>query len=161
MQDTIERNRASFIQAQDGLAHALNTTPDDRLKWSPSPTARTPLQAAGHAAAAIAYMLGNMTGETFAVATPEEAERLFRELDKEFTSKEQVMELLEKNSSAYLNWLDAATPQVLNSTMILPFGMGAIPVHAGMEFMPLHVKWHTAQINYIQTIYGDLDWHLG
>jgi hypothetical protein len=29
-----------------------------------------------------------------------------------------------------------------------------------LPFMASHINWHTAQIHYTQTIYGDQDWHL-
>lgn len=159
--EAAEQARGAFIQAKDGLVHALTTTPDDRVNWSPSDTARSPLRVAGHAAIAVGSMLGNLKGDTFAIPNSTEAERFFRESDARFKSREEVIELLDSNGQAYQSWLDELTEERLDSPMVLPFGMGTIPVSLGITFMALHLQWHTAQINYIQTIYGDHDWHLG
>jgi len=159
--EAAEQARSAFMEAKDGLVQALATTPDDRVDWSPSATARSPLRVAGHAAIALGSMLGNLKGDTFAIPNSEGAERFFRESDARFKSREEVLDLLDANSQAYLSWLDELTEERLNSPMELPFGMGTIPVSLGITFMALHLQWHTAQINYIQTIYGDHDWHLG
>lgn len=160
MQVVVERAKAEFIQATGGLKHALATTPDDRINWSPSATSRTPLQVASHAAISVGDMLGNLKGDTFAIPTTGEAERFHRERDSKIKTREEALRLLDENQRAYFEWLDDLTPERLDSPMNLPFGMGAMPTRIGIEVMALHVNWHTAQINYIQTIYGDQDWHL-
>lgn len=44
MEDTISQAKAEFVRAKDQVIRALATTPDDRIHWSPAPTARTPIQ---------------------------------------------------------------------------------------------------------------------
>ncbi len=160
MQAQIDQAKAEFIRAIEGLKHALATTPDDRLNWSPSETARSPLQVAAHIAIGGTDMLGNLTGNTFPIQTTEEAERYHRERDSKPRSREEVDKLLEEFQGAYFDWLDCLTEYKLDSLMKLPFGMGEMPVRVGVAMMPFHVQWHTAQITYIQTIYGDHDWHI-
>lgn len=160
MQETVDRAKAEFTQARGGLEHALANTPDDRIHWAPSDTARSPLRIAAHAAMAVGAMLGNLNGDTFAIPTTEAAERYFREAEKAYGTREEVAELLAKHSDAYFEWLDALTPERLAAEMTLPFGMGSVPTSVGIAVMPQHLAWHTAQINYVQTIYGDHDWHL-
>ncbi|MBC8065541.1 MAG: DinB family protein, partial [Chlorobia bacterium] len=94
------------------------------------------------------------------IPTTEEAERFHRERDSKFSTREAVLQLLEQNQAAYFDWLDDLTPERLDSPMNLPFGMGAMPTSIGIAVMSTHLMWHTAQINYIQTVYGDHDWHL-
>jgi len=159
-QEAIERAKAEFLRAKQGLARALATTPDDRLNWSPSPTARTPVELVGHAAGAIRSLHETLDGRTPQFGGPAEADRYFREIDKHFTSREQVLGMLEENSAAYIAWLDALTPERLNSMVELPFGFGQIPVAIGITLVPGHTNGHTAQLEYIQTIYGDRDWHV-
>jgi uncharacterized damage-inducible protein DinB len=155
----VERAKGAFLNAKHGLLRALETTPDDRLNWRPSETARSPLHVAGHAAFAIDSMLGNMTGNTFPLETTDLAETYFRDLEQAFTSRGQVTELLESNSKKYLDWLDQLDDPQLESMFVLPFGMGSAKTADGLDFMALHLMWHTAQIQYIQTIYGDLKTH--
>jgi len=155
----VERARGAFLNAKFGLLRALETTPDDRLTWRPSETARSPLHVAGHAAFAIESMLGNMTGETFPLETTDLAEAYFRDVEKAWTTRGQVIDLLEANTKKYMDWLDQLDQDRLDSTFVLPFGMGKARTADGLDFMALHIMWHTAQIHYIQTIYGDLKTH--
>ena len=160
MQALIDQFKGEFNQAIAGLKHGLATTPDDRLDWAPSPTARTPLQIAAHIAIGGKDMLGNLTGKTFPIPTPEEAERYHRQRDGHPRSKSEVFLLLDDFTVEYSKWLDQLDESLLDSLMDLPFNMGQVPVRFGISMMPFHVQWHTAQIHYIQTIYGDHDWHL-
>lgn len=160
LQERIEQAKAEFTHARHRLVKTLETTPDDRLNWSPSPTSRTPIQIAAHGAAAVGNMLGNMDGRTFAVPTTAEADRGFREWEQQFTDRDQVIELLDKNTAEYFAWLDGLTEERMAQPMVLPFGFGSMPVLAGIPFMALHLMTHVAQMEYIQTIYGDHDWHL-
>jgi hypothetical protein len=159
--ELIERVKGDFQQACTGLLNALSSTPDDRLHWSPSETARTPLQVAKHAADAIESMHGNAMGNTFPIQTTEEADRYFMARDKEANTRLEVEDLLERNGKTFLAWLDTVTAEQLDEVVPLPFGLPNVPVSFAVSFMPLHLMWHTAQITYIQTIYGDRDWHMG
>lgn len=158
-QETIEHARADFLRSKERLSSALSTTPDDRINWSPSPTARTPIQQVAHAAQVLEGMQIMLNGGTFPIETSAEADKVFLEQEKPFTTRESVLHLLEQNSATYLQWLDSLTPEALTATVTLPFGFGTAPMTAALSFASQHTNWHTAQINYIQTIYGDRVWH--
>lgn len=160
MQEKIDQYKTEFSQAIGGAKHALATTPENLLTWSPSKTARSALQVGAHIAIGGRDMLGNLTGDTFPIDTTEEAEKFHRERDSKVETLAECNELLDALTADYFKWLDGLTEESLSLLMKLPFGMGEIPVGMGITFMPVHVNWHTAQINYIQTIYGDHDWHM-
>jgi len=160
MNDRIETAKNEFLQAKNGLLHALSTTPDERLNWSPSPTARSPLHQAVHAAQSIGHIHGFLTGRTFDVPTPEEADRGFREWERTFTRRDEVVSLLESKADAFVAWLDDLDPEQLGTMVTTPFGMGQVPTAIAISFPAMHTRWHHAQIDYIQTVYGDLDWHM-
>ena len=160
MKDTIESVKADFLQAKAGLLHALSTTPDDRLSWSPSPTSRSPLHQVVHAAESIGNIHGFLTDRTFDVPTPEEADRGFREFERMITRREEAVKLFERRADAFVAWLDALRPDELDRLVTTPFGMGDVPTGVAIGFPAMHTRWHQAQIDYIQTIYGDLDWHM-
>jgi len=151
--------KATFEQAKQGLIKALATTPDDRLNWTPSPTARSPLAAAAHSAGAIKNLHEMFQGRAFSVATTAEADEYFLRWEKDFTTREQVLELLDKVSTDFTAWLDTVEGEQWNSMVPLPFGMGELPLHVAVHFIAHHTNFHVAQIAYIQTIYGDRDWH--
>jgi len=70
-----------------------------------------------------------------------------------------VLQMFEENSAEYSAWLDSLTPEALDISVELPFDFGFAPVSAALGFVPAHTSWHAAQIQYMQTIYGDLEWH--
>lgn len=158
-QQTMERAKADFTQAKDALSRALAATPDERLNWSPSATARTPLHQAAHAAKAIRQICELLEGRPFPSNSTAEFDASLRAWEEQFTAREPVLALLESNSAAYLQWLDALTPEALEGSIELPFGSGNACMAQARSFAPHHTNWHTAQINYIQTIYGDQVWN--
>lgn len=156
----IQYTKAEFLQAKEGIAKALNTTPNDRINWSPSPTARTPIQQVAHVAAAIGYITGTLGGNHFATPTTEEADRDFRAWEKQFTTREEVLQLLDKNADTFVAWLEGVSPELLETSVPMPFNLGMTPIQTLIGAPAAHMRSHTAQIEYIQTIYGDQDWHL-
>src|SRR5262249_62290749 len=124
MRDAIDQAKVDFTRAKEQLAHAFETTPDDRINWSPAPTARTPVQQVAHCADALRNIHRMLQGQQFAVPNSAEADLSFREWEKRFSTREQVLELLERHSSEYVSWLDTLTTDRLDSSIPLPFGMG-------------------------------------
>jgi hypothetical protein len=159
MNETVEAAKAEFNRAKDRLAKALNTTPDDRINWSPSPTARTPIHQVAHGAMSIGGMQDWLSGKPFPFADVTELDAFSRTKEKEFSTREEVLGLLEVNSAAYLAWLDELTPEQVASPFESP--MGTFPMAAAITFPADHLRAHASQLEYTQTIYGDLDWHMG
>ena len=139
MQDTVTEAKAEFTRAKERLARALTTTPDDRINWSPSPTSRTPVQQVAHAAMAITGIHGMMLGKEFPFANTAEMDASSLAAEKEYTSREQVLGFLEKNSSEFLAWLDTLTPEQLASTFEMPFG--SFPMTSAITFPADHTHY--------------------
>ncbi len=156
---TLAQTKAELLRAKDRMAHALATTPDDRLGWSPSPAARTPLQLVGHAASAIPGIQGMLTGKSFPFAGLAEFDAFMRADEQKYTDREQVLTLLDQTHGEYLAWLDTLTPEQLGAMVQTPFGP-PVPMVVAITFPAYHLNNHIAQMDYIQTIYGDHDWHM-
>ncbi len=161
MNETIEKAKNEFLMAKGRLCHAFATTPDDRINWSATPTARTPVQLVAHSANSIQHIHNMMVGKPFTVPTSAEAEVGFREIERQYTTREEVLALLEANSNAFVAFLDALNPDQLDNMIELPYKMGQVPLHVSLAFPADHTIWHVAQLDYAQTVYGDLDWHTG
>jgi hypothetical protein len=159
MEDIISQTKAELLRAKDRMAHVLATTPDDKLAWSPSPTARTPLQLVGHAASGIPGIQGMLTGQPFPFAGLAEFDAFMRADEQKYTGREQVLALLEQTHTDYLTWLDTLTPEQLGAMVQPPFGP-PVPMAVAITFPAYHLNSHIAQMDYIQTIYGDQDWHM-
>jgi hypothetical protein len=158
MDTIITEAKAEFVRAKDRIIRALATTPDDKINWSPAPTARTPVQQVAHSAMSISGIQGMLVGKPFGYANVAELDTALRKAEKEFTSRDQVVALLEQESATYLAWLDTLTPEQVASTVQLPFG--PFPMAAAITFPADHIRNHAAQIDYLQTIWGDHDWYM-
>jgi DinB superfamily len=158
MQNTVNEAKAELIRAKERIARVLATTPDDKINWSPSPCGRTPLQLVAHGALAIPGIQGILVGKPFPYANIVEADAAWRAAEKEFTTREQVLGLLEQNTAEYLAWLDTLTSEQVAST--IQTLLGTNPMAVAITFAAYHLHNHAAQMDYIQTLYGDLDWHI-
>jgi hypothetical protein len=158
MEEISSQAKAEFVRAKERMAHNLATTPDDKINWSPAPTARTPIQLVAHGAMGTAGIQGMLMGKPFPYSSFAEMDTALRVQEKEFTTREQALDLLEKTSAEYLQWLDTLTAEQLASTVQAPFG--SIPMVIGITLPADHLRNHCGQIDYVQTICGDLDWHM-
>lgn len=158
-QQIIEGAKAEFLRAKGRLATGLAATPDDKLRWSPSETARTPLDQVSHCAMSISGMQGWLDGQPFPFKDMVELDDWCRNAEKEITTRDQALELLETNSNGYIAWLDGLTDEKLAGT--LKTGMGDFPMTTAITFMADHLRSHASQLEYIQTIYGDREMRMG
>lgn len=141
------------------LIQLLAAVPDERLNWSPSETSRTPLELAAHSATSVGGILGLFQGNGIpGGGDTKEMDILFRKIEKEFTSRDQVIAMLEKNCAEYSAWLDTLTEEQLAAPFESPFGI--FPLSGAIWFAPLHLSGHNSQLEYVQTIYGDRDWRM-
>lgn len=154
---TIETSKTGFIAAKERLIRALESTDATHLNWSPSETSRTPLEIATHAAMTISGFHRVMQGGEFKFSSFEEADKFMRSEEKKFVTKDQVLQLLEKDSKIYLDWIDELREEDLGKIVTTPFF--SMTIEQMIILMHEHVSNHAAQIDYVQTIYGDQQWH--
>ncbi len=158
MNDVVSQTKSQFIRVKDRMVLLLAKTPDDRINWSPSATSRTPLQQVAHSAMAISGIHGMLLGRPFPFENIADMDTSLRADEKKLTTRDDVLSLLEKNGNEYLAWLDTLTAEQLAGTIQSPFG--PMPMAGALGFATDHTRGHTAQIEYIQTVYGDLDWYM-
>jgi hypothetical protein len=157
MEGVVNAAKAELANAKKRMEKVLAATPDDKINWSPGPNARTPVQVVAHAALSVTGIQGMLEGKPFPWANIEEADRAWRVDEAKFTSREQVVELLNKNVDTYFAWLDSLSAEQLASEVRAP--MGTFPLSTAITFPAFHLSTHTAQLDYIQTILGDRDMH--
>lgn len=158
MNEIIEAAKAEFLRSKNRLVKLLESTPDDKLNWAPAEGARTPVQQVVHAASAIPMMQAMFEGKPFPFASFKELDESSRETEKGYTTREAALELLETNSNGYIAWLDGLTDEQVNSMFNM---MGNdVPMASAITFVADHNRCHAGQIDYIQTCYGDYEWHM-
>lgn len=151
--------KAEFDRAVDRIKKALETTPDDKLNWSPHANARTPLMQVAHSAAAIEGMTRWFQGEQMDFSDIRAIDARWREEERQVATREDAVQRLEASRSTYHAFLDSLSQEQVDSTMETP--MGPRKMSDVITFPADHTRGHTAQLDYTQTCYGDLDWHMG
>lgn len=155
---SVEEAKAEFTRAKDRLAKGLTSTPDDKINWSPSSTARTPTELVAHGAMSIEGMQRWLAGEPFPFESMAALDAFCRTEEKKFTTREQALSLLEENTEKFLAFLDSLSQDTLGSTFETP--MGSFPMMSALTFPADHLRCHAAQLEYVQTIYGDREMHM-
>lgn len=141
--------------ATDAFFRAVRKIPADKLDWKPSDSARSALEIAKEVALSTAWPMGLMTPGAKFEMTPE--------IMAEFTQRRDAIsgldeaEQIARAGVAELNQAIAAIPDDhLTQTAWLPFGKSNDwPIHHVAGIYSSNARYHTGQVNYIQTCYGD------
>lgn len=134
-------------QMRYGLGRMLITfaaVPDDRLNWTPSPTAKTPLRILSHCVDANRAVTRVIRGE---------AESASPNWDFHIDQRDEATRALEDSVAEYNAALDSMTPELFASQAMSPAGPS--PVSEWMHFIGWHLAEHACQIDYLQTCWDD------
>lgn len=153
---TMCKERAT--EAMDSFLRTLSFVPSDKLTWSPTPTAKSALQIAAHCAGysggfAAIIRAGRFpwSGEEFRAQVQSAIEAI--------TTLEQAEEVLRKGIADSVAALDTVKPEQIGSTIEAP-ALGKTPFLFFMTLPAYHLDGHAAQIDYLQTCWGDQEVHL-
>ena len=155
MESIISASKQSAVEGMEYFLRNFSFVPDDKLFWTATPTAKSPIRIAAHTslyARRFAFMMrerklpanGNLTewlaqrnAEEAAVTSRVEIERIFRE------GTQEVIEVL-----------DLMTPEAIESS--LDSGLGwSMPMTRLMALPGWHATLHSGQIDFLQTCWGD------
>jgi hypothetical protein len=141
--------------------HRLKTTfdfvPDEKLDFKPAETCKSPVQIIAHCAVSN-YNFINIIKNSFPAGDPKElfAESKRRELA--LTTKEAALAALDESVTAVEAALDTVHDENIYGDIPTPFFTA--PMMFWMYLPARHMDNHASQIDYIQTIWGDMDWHM-
>lgn len=146
--------------AKDGLDRTFAAVPDDKISWKPAPTARTVLDAFGDAAQTLQFTAQML--ESKGDFKPALGPELFAQLKAERAqwSREEALTHFEMGWSRFKAALEPLTDEQLATPVTLPMRGGMTMSLAGwgmLSYRTLISRF--AQINYIQTLYGDTQAH--
>jgi hypothetical protein len=88
-----------------------------------------------------------------------ELDEFSRGKEKEVASAEAALDLLNANSDKYVSWMESLSDEFLEGTFNSP--MGGFPMKDAITFLADHLRSHASQLEYIQTIIGDREMHMG
>lgn len=147
------------VEATAGLFRAARAVSAERLHWKPAETARDALDIARECALSPTWATELLRTRVM----PEFTESTMAEYQakKDAIPDLDAAEALASVNVAALNDAIGEFPdEEIESTMKLPFGPN--PDWPFYDVMLIHVwncHYHTGQLNYIQTLYGDTDFH--
>ena len=137
---------------------AFSHVPDDKLDWSPAPTAKSALAIVAHCAEANEAFAKVIRGEELPrMESKEEALQNIRESGRDAVSREEAVRQLEETTAAVIAAMDQVRPDQLDTMPDSPFG--PMPFRFWLSLPGRHTLGHKYQIDYLQTIWGDLDFH--
>lgn len=156
--ELIENAKTATTQAKADLLKTFEFVPEDKLTWSPSPTARTPLWMAIHCGAANAALAALLRREPMPLPSdPAEAAAFIRAAGRDTESRAEAIQAIEDSTAEVLRALDQVTEAMLKTSLDSPFG--PFPFTVWMQVPSIHMKGHARQMDYLQTIWGDVQDH--
>jgi len=157
MENFIEVCKERTTKALDRFIHDLSFVPTDKLRWSPSPTAKSALEIAAHCAG----YSGGFASIISAGKFPSSAEEFLGPIQsaiKSITTLEQAETMLRKGIADTIAALDTVQPDQIDAIIDAPHGRP--PFRFFLTLPALHLETHGAQIDYLQTCWGDMEVHL-
>ncbi len=146
-----------MLDSELGLLTALKHVPDDKLNWSPSPTSRTPLQIAIHAAL-MTHMVGDWLGDLGGTRVSYESIiAKSRAEEAKSRSRAEVEQMISTAAHQVIQALRAMTNEQFEGELNTPFGPR--PIDSWSMMPALHMDTHAGQISYLQTLWGDMENH--
>lgn len=127
--------------------------PDDHLEWKPTENAKSARQIAAHVAVANRGFGQMLKGEYEAADVDAFLTRLAR-LENRLPDRAKVLDALQGSHAGLLGIIQELSPEQLDGECLTPRGI--MPVMAMIEYIPIHTHSHAAQIDYLQTCWGDM-----
>lgn len=155
MDNWTEICKKNAVAEMEQFLRKLAKVPDDKLTWSPTPTAKSSIRIAAHTAlyaGRFARML-----EARALLNPGNLEEWLAKRNAEeiaVTTREEVETAFRKGTNDVLAALDSLTEEEIESRLESGQGWSA-PMTWLMSLPANHTGWHAAQIDYLQTCWDD------
>ncbi len=155
----IKANAAKEAQeACDYLLKTFSFVPDDKLNWSPAESARTALQLVVHCGLSNKAFASIMRGEDIPMpADMSDFRGLLRGMEAQITDRTAAIELAKESTKTIIEAISEVTEETFATSPSSPFG--PMPMPFWMTLAGMHMKAHACQMDYLQTIYGDVEDH--
>lgn len=145
-------------KARDGLVRTAQAVPEDKLNWRPLDNGRPVLDLLGDAAQAPQMVSRMLESRGEFAPSPEMFQQLKQE--REGWTRDETIGHLNENTEHLFTLVRALPDEELARPVTLPLGGGMTMPLAGWIMVAYRSFTNRyAQINYIQTLYGDFEPH--
>ncbi len=159
--DLVETSKQRAVSCMEFFLRNFAHVPDDKLHWTPTPTAKSAIRIAAHTALYAARFAAMIRAR--AVPAPENLADWIAARDAEeiaITTREEMEKAFREGTAEVLLALDALTPEDLEST--IDSGQGwSMPMTQLMGLPAFHATLHAGQIDYLQTCWDDQHVYVG
>lgn len=154
---TIEAAKRRTQSAKDRLLHVLTFVPDDKDNYKPFDTCKSTVEILAHVAVS-----NRIFADIIALAPRrlQPVEQIFGELGQEesgLKTRAQALSAFEQTHAAVMSALDHLGEDQVFAEVETSVMNG--PMTFFMDIPAMHYAGHTAQIEYLQTCWGDMDFH--
>jgi len=160
MESVVASSKESAVQGMEHFLKLFSFVPDDKLSWTPTPTAKPAIRIAAHTA--LYYgRFARMIRDQKLPASDNLAGWLAQRNAEEaaITSRTEIESIFRAGTDEVLAALDSLTPEAIAST--LDSGLGwSMPMTRLMKLPGWHATLHAGQIDYLQTCWDDQEVHL-
>jgi uncharacterized damage-inducible protein DinB len=157
MEGWVERCKRRTVESTDQFLTTFSFVPEDKLHWSPAPTAKSAMRIANHTAYYAGIFAQVIKDGRFPTMDREQHAAARKAAEEADTTREEVISLLRKNTDEVLAALDALTPEMIESTVETP--AFPAPMTFFMDLPAGHADGHASQIDYLQTCWDDQEVH--
>lgn len=147
---TLCKDRAK--ESLDYFLAVLSFVPEDKLHWSPTPTAKSAFQILAHCAGYSGAFAEIIRTARFPGTGEEFRKRVYAEIES-ITTLEEGIAMLQKGIEDSIAALDTVRPELVDSEIESP--QGSTPFIFFLTLPALHIEGHTSQIDYLQTCWDD------
>lgn len=159
--DPIEAAKQRAVSGMEMFLRNFSHVPDDKLVWTPTPTAKSAIRIAAHTAL-YAGRFAAMIRER-RLPTPADLGAWLAERDAEeiaLTDRAEMERVFRTGTAEVLAALDGLAPE--DVALTLDSGQGwTMPMTQLMVLPGWHATLHTGQIDYLQTCWDDQQVYVG
>ncbi|KAG8526075.1 uncharacterized protein KY384_000067 [Bacidia gigantensis] len=155
MDSLIASCKESAVQGMEYFLRNFSFVPDDKLTWTPTPTAKSAIRIAAHTAL-YAGRFARMIKERKLPSSDNLLEWLAQRNAEEaaITSRTEMESIFRKGTEEVIAALDSVPPEAIRTS--LESGLGwSLPMTDLMNMPGWHATLHAGQIDYLQTCWGD------
>ena len=142
------------LRARDEFSRALRALPPARLLWQPGGLAPHALRIAAHCATSNLFLAAVFSGTELPYRTEDDR----RAAIDECATLERAEALLNRSVTAVCDAIVTVPDRRLDDPVSMPWGE-RMPLALGLLSPCEHMQYHLGQLNLIQTLLGDDDYH--
>lgn len=153
--DRVTAAKESAVQGMDYFLRNFSFVPDDKLTWTPTPTAKSAIRIAAHTAL-YAGRFAKMIREQQIPQVDNLTEWLVQRDAEEvaITCRREMEAIFRKGTEEVLAALDGLPQEALGTTLDSGVGFSMSMTHV-ISLPGWHATLHSGQIDYLQTCWDD------